>query len=202
MPWKQKSDGSLDTKDGNPVWIEDEEEMVVEAAETLTKISALNIENQKLKEAVQKNDSIKVNLEKKIENLETELGEQNQAFQRIILQSGFDRSDFLKETIFDPMRDRAFQAFEDNFRFNDQMTPVGYYDAERKKPVYSLREPGEYAGIDEALELIIARHPQSEHFMKEKKQPKKFDGKIDAGDKALFSANVDAIAKGQIQAAV
>lgn len=101
------------------------------------------------------NDLIAANKEK--EALQQQLNQQ-------MIGGGFARSKFIAEKVVVPS-DMMQSMFGANFKVEEGKL-VPYTDPSHATKVYSKKNPGELADMDEALEQLVAAYPNKEHILK------------------------------------
>lgn len=116
----------------------------------------LQIENQKN------------SFEASIAELNSKLSTEQTKVRDITLNNAFLGSQYLKNTIYDPVRSDAYKLFGDKFEVepgeNGNMN-ISFRTSDGT-PLLSTARPGKPATFDEALEHIFVNHPQKDHLLK------------------------------------
>jgi len=205
--------------------IEDPDEWLGKARSALDTVKNLNDkqildagEVDKIKDGVknsfqEKIKSLETNHKTELDKLQKDLTKKDSAIRNMMIKGGFDRSEFLGQTVFANLRDAAYHTFGNHFdcvEDNGDLKVRAYYDSEKSKPVFSLSNAGDYAEVDEALELILKDHPQKSHILKldqsgSGKAPGS-DGRLPSrkgtvirGDFKSFGDNLEKIASGEVK---
>lgn len=117
---------------------------------------------------VAKLDGQKAAYDTQVADLTTKVAAEQDRVRAITLKNEFFKSEYLKQTIYDPVRDDAFKLFGDRFKVepgdNGDMRIV--LENADGTPLLSTARPGQPASFDEAIEHIFSNHPQKDHLMK------------------------------------
>lgn len=84
---------------------------------------------------------------------------------KYVLGQSFTDSKFLKEKT-TLLPDFAQSHFGQNCRIGDNGKVTVYTDTDGKNPVYSRKSPGEIAGFDEGMEILIDQNPNRASILK------------------------------------
>ncbi len=110
----------------------------------------------------------KVSYEAQITELNGKIKSGQDSIRNITLKNAFLSSEYLKNTIYDPVREDAFKIFGDKFEVeagdNGDMRIV--FKNPDGTPFLSTARPGQNATFDESIEHIFLNHPQKDHLMK------------------------------------
>ena len=86
----------------------------------------------------------------------------------ILVKNAFLGSDYLKNTIYDPVRDQACKIYSDMFDVvpgdNGDLNVV--LKSKDGQPLISTVRPGQLASFDEAIEHIITSSPQKDYILR------------------------------------
>ena len=97
----------------------------------------------------------------KIDELTNSLGERDQNIHGLLISNAFKGSQYIKDkTVLPP--DVAESFFGKNFKVEDGVA-VGYNGAD---PIYSNQNPGQLAGVDEALEIMVNGYSGKDNILK------------------------------------
>jgi hypothetical protein len=113
-------------------------------------------------------DAQKVAFEANIAELNTKVAAEQERVRNITLKNAFLGSDFLRQTIYDPVREDAHKLFGDKFdvEAGDNGDMRITFKNPDGTPLLSTARPGQPASFDEAIEHIFTIHPQKDHLMK------------------------------------
>lgn len=97
----------------------------------------------------------------KLEELEDGLNERDSQVRKLLISSAFKGSQYIKDnTVLPP--DIAEAYYGKNFEVKDGQA-IAKLDGE---PIYSQRNPGKLADVDEALEIMVNSSPHKESILK------------------------------------
>lgn len=119
-------------------------------------------------------ESWKANLQQTRDSYEGKIGEltgqidaEKAKIKNILIKTAFIGSDYLKGTIYDPVREQAFKIYADLF---DVVEDNGDLQVVHKtkdgSPLISVAKPGQMASFEEAIEHIIGQSPQKDYILK------------------------------------
>ena len=109
--------------------------------------------------------------EAKLAEANSQIDAEKVRLKNMMVKNAFLGSEFLRQTIYDPVRDDAYKIFGENFGV-EQVGENGDIRVSyiRTNPdgsqVLSTARPGQPLTFDEAIEHIITNHPQKDHLMK------------------------------------
>ena len=132
----------------------------VEKAQEALKTVA-NLDSKKLIEAGEL-DKVKSEIAQSFEPLKTENASLKSEMNNLRLENAFKGSEFVKEKLAIPA-DFAMPYFSKNFAFEDGLLVAK--DASGST-IYSQSNPGEVASFDEALSIMVSRHPSKDAILK------------------------------------
>jgi hypothetical protein len=90
------------------------------------------------------------------------LSKSQERINQLLIDREFGRSDFIASKIAVP-REMFEATFGRNFKVeNDKVIPYGADG----NPIYSLKNAGEYAGVDEAFEILVERYPHKDQILR------------------------------------
>lgn len=98
---------------------------------------------------------------------ENKLADKDAAIRNMVIKSAFDTSTFLQEKTVLPA-EIAYNTFGHSFKVKEKDgKPIGYAVDESGDRLMSLRNPGEYAQPDEAIEILVDKYPQRDAILKQ-----------------------------------
>jgi hypothetical protein len=93
---------------------------------------------------------------------DTALSTAQQRINNLLIDREFGRSEFIANKIAVP-REMFEATFGRNFKVeNEKVVPYGADG----NPIYSMKNAGEYAGIDEAFEILVERYPHKDQILR------------------------------------
>jgi hypothetical protein len=95
-----------------------------------------------------------------------DLESKDAAIRRMVVEGAFQQSKFLREkTVLLP--EFAYNTFGKHFKVEEEgdKIKVSAVDADGNA-VFSLKNPGEHAGPEEAIEILISNHPQKDSLLR------------------------------------
>jgi len=146
-----------------------------------------------------------------IERKETRINKLDKTLRDRLIRSEFENSTFIrKKTVLLP--EFAYSNFAKNFEFEEKDGILVPFAVDGKGDrIYSLKNPGQLATPEEAIEILINSHPNKEGLLRGSDvaggggQPS-FDAggrtTIPKGDPVAFGANIEDIASGKKRVAV
>jgi hypothetical protein len=132
---------------------------VEKAQEALNTVA--NLDSKKLIEAGEL-DKVKSEIAQSFEPLKTENASLKSEMNNLRLENAFKGSSFVKDKLAIPA-DFAMPYFAKNFAFEDGSLVAK--DASGST-IYSQSSPGEVASFDEALSIMVSRHPSKDAILK------------------------------------
>jgi len=141
--------------------IEDPEKYFRDANKALETVK--NLDDKKLVEAGEVENlkkSISESYEKKLKEAQDEIQAKDAELYTEKVSSRFAKSQALERTVLTP--DIAEAYFGKHFKIEDGQV-VGYLGDEK---IYSKENPGQYAGFDEALSMVIEQYPMKDKIMR------------------------------------
>ena len=144
-------------------------------AETISNFDEKDFKSAKEVEAIKKgvSDSFQDKLDE-AGRIQTQMKVDNEAsivvkdaqIRKLLIKGAFDRSSFIKDnTVL--LSDIAYDSFGKNFAIEEEGVDLKIFAKDRfGEKIFSKANPGEYAGPEEAIELIIKDHPQSSEILR------------------------------------
>jgi hypothetical protein len=158
--------------------LENVEEFVKTAVKNAETISNFNDKDFKSAAEVEKiKQGVKESYEEKMKELEKNLHliksesdnliqQKDQNIRKLLIRGAFDSSDFIREkTVLTP--DIAYDAFGKFFNIEEEDGNLQVFAVSKSgDKLFSKTNPGDYAGTEEAIELIIREYSKSSDIMR------------------------------------
>lgn len=144
-------------------------------SETISNFEEKDFKSAKEVEAIKKgvsdsfqdklDDATKVTTQMKID-FDASIVTKDAQIRKLLIKGAFDRSSFIKDnTVL--LSDIAYDSFGKNFSIEEEGEDLKIFAKDRfGEKIFSKANPGEYAGPEEAIELIIKDHPQSSEILR------------------------------------
>lgn len=134
--------------------------IATKAIETVSKLDAKKLIDAGEVDRVR--EEIKAEFTQQLTEAQSALAEKDSTINNMRIDGIFKGSDFLAERVAVP-RDMVEAALRNNFKVEDGK--VVAYDKDGNR-LLSKRDPGAYADPNEAIEMLIERHPQKDMILK------------------------------------
>lgn len=108
-------------------------------------------------------DEIKTTYETQVSDLTEKLKVSDDTVRSLRLDSVFNGSDFVKNSVAMPL-DFLRPALEGRVKFDDKGEP--YLTDDKGERLFSRKNAGEYADVNEGLQLVVESHPQRDVILK------------------------------------
>lgn len=145
-------------------------------------------------------EAIKNDFGKKIAEGEGKLSAKDASIKRLLIKGAFDGSEFLREKTF-LLPEIAYTFFGERFDVEEvNGNFMGFAKGKDGEKLMSIKNPGDIAGLDEAIELIIADYPQKDRILKADQSGSGLPGSKSTGghDGNLVTKYSEAKAKGDV----
>ena len=158
--------------------IEDLDKFIADAREALETVQNLTDqqaaqagEMEKMKQSIADSylrqiDALKESARKADAEWQAKLAAKQQSIADLIIRGAFETSDFLRDkTVMLP--DMAYAYFGQQFKVEERDGRlVGYAVDRNGDRIMSLKNPGQYADPQEAIEIIVGDHPQKDRLLR------------------------------------
>lgn len=148
-----------------------------------------------------------------LEAKDAQLAAKDQSIHKSIVRNAFMTSKFVLEKTSYPTPEIAYDNLRGRFIVEDVEGEAVAFGVDRDgDKLHSLKDPTDYAGAHEAIEIIITNHPQKEALLLAegtgtgadtgKKKTLANTKIVQHADKDAFGANIEKIASGEVKVAL